>query len=136
MQKLITKKLKYYDKNKKSSYLLYWDNNLYGLRMSQKLSVNNFEGIEDISQYNEDFIKTIIKKVMKFIFLKLMFNILKDYMNFIMIYHFHLRGWRLNNSKSLLLIYMIKLNMLIYMIKLNMKCKTGIKSWTIFEKNS
>ena len=64
MQKLITKKLKYYDKNKKSSYLLYWDNNLYGWRMSQKLSVNNFEGIEDISQYNEDFIKTIIKKVM------------------------------------------------------------------------
>ena len=31
--------------------------------------------------------KTIMKKVMKDIFLKLMFSILKNYMNFIMIYH-------------------------------------------------
>ena len=47
-----------YDKNKESSYLQYWDlNNLYGWAISQKLSVNNFEWIEDISQFNEDFIK-------------------------------------------------------------------------------
>ena len=52
--------------------------------MSQKLPVNNFGWIEDSSQFNEDFIKTIMKKVMKDIFLKLMFNILKNYMNFIM----------------------------------------------------
>ena len=33
-----------YDKNKRSSYLQYWDaNNLYGWRMSQKFSVNSFE---------------------------------------------------------------------------------------------
>ena len=45
------------DKNKESSYK-YWDvNNLYGWAMSQKLSVNNFEWIEDTSQFNEDFIK-------------------------------------------------------------------------------
>ena len=37
-----------YDKNKESSYLKYWDvNNLYGLAMSQKLLVNNFEWTED-----------------------------------------------------------------------------------------
>ena len=38
-------------KNKESSYLQYWDvNNLYGWTMSQKLSVNNFEWIEDTSK--------------------------------------------------------------------------------------
>ena len=33
--------------------------------MLQKLPVNNFEWIEDTSQFNEDFIKIIMKKVMK-----------------------------------------------------------------------
>ena len=47
-----------YDKNKESSYLKYWEvNNTYGCTMLQKLPVNNFEWIEDISQFNEDFIK-------------------------------------------------------------------------------
>ena len=54
------KYMKNYDKNKESSYLKYWDiNNLYGWAMS--LSVNNFEWIEDISQFNEDFIKSFNK---------------------------------------------------------------------------
>ena len=48
----------YYNKNKESSYLKYWDgNNLYGWPMSQMVLVNNFEWIEDTSQFNEDFIK-------------------------------------------------------------------------------
>ena len=35
-----------------------WDvNNLYVWTMSQKLQVNNFEWIEDTSQFNEDLIK-------------------------------------------------------------------------------
>ena len=52
------KYMKDYDKNKESPYIQYWDvNNLYGWAMSQKLPVNNFEWIKDISQFNEDFIK-------------------------------------------------------------------------------
>ena len=46
------------DENKKLSYLQYWDvNNLHGWALLQKLPVNNFEQIEDTSQFNEDFIK-------------------------------------------------------------------------------
>ena len=47
------KYMKDYDKNKESSYLQYWDlNNLIGWAMSLKLPVNNFEWIEDTSQFN------------------------------------------------------------------------------------
>ena len=59
--------------------------------MSQKLPVNHFEWIKDTFQVNEDFIKTVMKKVIKDIFLKITFNILKNYMNFIMVYHFYLK---------------------------------------------
>ena len=57
------KYMKDYDKNKESSNLRYWDvNNLYGWVMSQKLPVNKFEWIEDISQFNEYFIKNYNKE--------------------------------------------------------------------------
>ena len=36
--------------------------------MSQKFQVNNFEWVKDTSEFNEDFIKTIMKKVIKKIF--------------------------------------------------------------------
>ena len=50
--------MKYYDENKESSYVKYWDvNNVYGQTMSQKLPVNNFEWIKDASQINKDFMK-------------------------------------------------------------------------------
>ena len=52
------KYMKDYDKNKESSYLKYWDvNNFYGWVMSQKFPVNNFEWIEETSQFNEDLTK-------------------------------------------------------------------------------
>ena len=83
---------------KESPYLKHWEaNNLYGWTTLQKLSVNNFTWIEDTSRFNEDFIKGIMKKVMKDIFPKLLFNILKNYMNFIMIYHFN---WKESNLKT------------------------------------
>ena len=50
--------------------------NLYGWEILQKLPVNNFEWIKDTVQFNEDFIKSIMEKVMKGIFPKFMFNIL------------------------------------------------------------
>ena len=60
--------------------------------MSPKLPVNNFEWIEDTSQFNEDFIKNYNEESdAGYIFLKFMFNILKNYMTFTMVYHFYLK---------------------------------------------
>ena len=51
MQKLIT--------NKESPYFRYWDvYNLYGWSVSQKLRVNNFKWMKNISKCNEDFVKS------------------------------------------------------------------------------
>ena len=52
------KYVKNYDKNIKSSYVPYLDaNNLYGWEMSQKLPVNGLEWIEELSKFDELFIK-------------------------------------------------------------------------------
>ena len=50
--------MKKYDKDMESSYLEYLNaNNLYGLAMSQKVSVNGFQWVGELSQFKEDFIK-------------------------------------------------------------------------------
>ena len=47
-----------HDKNKESSYLKCCEvNNLYGLAMSQKLSVNEFKWVEDIYEFDESYTK-------------------------------------------------------------------------------
>ena len=47
-----------YDKNKESSYIQCLDaNNLHGWAISQKLPVNNFKWVKDVSRINEEFIK-------------------------------------------------------------------------------
>ena len=52
------KYLKNYDKNIESSYLMYSDaNNLYRWAMSQRLPINGFEWMEQLSEFDERFIK-------------------------------------------------------------------------------
>ena len=51
--------MKNYDKNIISSYLMYLGaNNLNGWAISQKLPVNGFKWVEELSQFDEDFIKS------------------------------------------------------------------------------
>ena len=58
VSKANNKYMKDYDKNKESSYLNYCDrNDLYGWAMPQRPPINNFELIEETSQFNSDFIK-------------------------------------------------------------------------------
>ena len=53
------KYMKNYGKSIESSYLMYLDaNNLYGWAMSKKLPVNGFKWENDLSRFNENFIKT------------------------------------------------------------------------------
>ena len=52
------KYMKNYDKDIISSYLMYLDaNNLYGWAMSQKLPVNGFKWVKNLSKFNEIFIR-------------------------------------------------------------------------------
>ena len=62
--------------------------------MSQKRSVNNLEWIEDNSEFNEDFIKNYNEESDEEYFLKVDVQYLdvQNYMKFIMIYYFYLRG--------------------------------------------
>ena len=50
-----------------------------------------------------------MKKVMKDIFLKLMFNAQEKYKNLTVTYHFYLKERNFKKSKGLLLIYTIKM---------------------------
>ena len=50
--------MKNYNKSIEISYLTYLGaNNLYGWAISQKLPVDGFEWVEELSQFQEDFIK-------------------------------------------------------------------------------
>ena len=63
--------MKNYDKNKESLYIQYLDaNNLYRWAISQKLPVDGFKWKKNMLKFNEDFTKTMMKIVIKDIFLK------------------------------------------------------------------
>ena len=66
--------------------------------MSQKLPVNRFKWIEDLSEFNERFIKFIMKIVIEDIFLKQMLSIRKI---LIKIYHFQLKEKKIEKVKKL-----------------------------------
>ena len=74
-------------------------NNLYGWAISQKLSVNGFEWVED--QFNEDFIKSMMKTVIRDIFLTLMKKKKKNHLIFIRIFRFYQKERKSKNVISL-----------------------------------
>ena len=56
------KYMKNYDKSKESPYIQYLDaNNLYGAAMSEKLPINGFKWVDDISGINKKFVKSYDK---------------------------------------------------------------------------
>ena len=100
------KYMKNYDKNIESSYLTYLDSNkLYGWAMSQKLPVNGFRWVNDVSRFNEDFIKITMKIVMQDISLKQMQSIQKNYLVLIKSYHFNQKKKKIRTSRKTRLQY-------------------------------
>ena len=96
-----------------SSYLRYWDVSYsYSQAMSQKLPVNNFEWIKDTVQFNKDFIKSYNEESDEGYFLKVDVQYPKKLHELHKDLPFLSERMKLKQSKSLLLIYMIKLNML------------------------
>ena len=86
------KYMKDYDENKDDYFLIYTDyNNLYGKAMSEKLPVDGFEWVEDLSIIDEDFIKIMMKIVMWDISSKQILNIEKNYIISIVMYHSYLK---------------------------------------------
>ena len=58
-----------YDKNKGTSYLKWWGvNNLYDCAISQRLPVNDFQRIEDISKFDRSFIKSYYEETFSMIY--------------------------------------------------------------------
>ena len=88
------KYMKNFNKNIESSYIQYlYANNLYGWVTSQKLPVNNFKWIkqEELSKFNEDFIKNYDENSNRGYFLEVDLVIRKNYSIFIKIFHFCLK---------------------------------------------
>ena len=51
--------MKDYVKNKESPYLKYWDvNNMFGCEMWKSFPVNDFESVQDTSEFDENVIKS------------------------------------------------------------------------------
>ena len=60
------KYMKNYDKSIVSSYITYLDtNNLNGWAMSQKLPINGFKWVKNLSEFNEDFVKNYVENSYK-----------------------------------------------------------------------
>ena len=78
-----------YDKSIEPSYLMYLDViNLYGWAMSQKLLLNGFKWAEDLSEFNESFIKNYDENSDRGYFLEVDSSIRKIYLVLIKSYHF------------------------------------------------
>ena len=106
------KYMKNYNKDEESSYIQDLDaNNLYGWAMSKKLPVNGFKWLDSdkINEINEDFIKIMMKIMIKVIFLKWMLNIQRDLCNYIVIYRSYQNEWK-KSVKNSFVIYSIRKN--------------------------
>ena len=81
--------------------------------MPEKLPLDTFEWVENISDFDESFIKSCNEEIDEGYSLEVDIQFPEKLHEFIkMIYHFNQKKLNLKNSKSLLLIYTIKLNTL------------------------
>ena len=86
------KYMKNYDKSTESSYLVYLEaSNLYGWAMSQKLPANGFKRENDLSRFNDRFIKNYNENSDIGRFLQVYIECPKKLFGSHKIYHFYLK---------------------------------------------
>ena len=130
-----------YVKSTGLSYLAYLDaNNLYGYTMCEKRPVNGFKWVEDLSQFNEDFIKIYDENSDKGYFLEVDVEYPKTYLILIKIYHIQQKKRKSENVKILFVTYKLKKiccshNNFKTNIKLWINTKQGTQSNSIQSKN-
>ena len=102
-----------YDKNNGSSYLKYWDvNNLQGWAASQKLPVNGFKQVEDLSEIDKSFLKNYNEKVKEEHFLEVAIEYLVELRELHSDLPFLPERMKTVKFRNLLLFHMIKMNVL------------------------
>ena len=87
-------------------------NNLYGWEMSQKLPVDGFKWVKDLSKFNESFIKNYDENSNNGYILEVDVEYPKNYLIFIVIYHFYPKERKSENVISLFISYKTKKTML------------------------
>ena len=87
-------------------------NDLYGWAMSQKLPVNGFKGVKNVSKFDERFIKVYDENSNKGYFIEVDIEYPKVCLIFVWIFHFYLKERKLKNVISLFAAYTTKKTML------------------------
>ena len=101
----------YHDKNKELTYLKYLNvNSLLEWEIPQNFLVNAFKWVENTSQFHKNFMKSYNKDSDKGYFPEVIYNILKKYMIFLIIYSFYLKERKLRKLKNLQHNFRIKNN--------------------------
>ena len=91
-----------HDKNKELTYLKYLNvNSLLEWEIPQNFLVNAFKWVENTSQFHKNFMKSYNKDSDKGYFPEVIYNILKKYMIFLIIYSFYLKERKLRKLKNL-----------------------------------
>ena len=94
--------MKDYDINKESLCLKYFDvNYLYCWALSQKVPVDDLNGLKIFLSFMKTLWMVKMKKLIKYVVSTLIFTIIKGCIIFRMIYHFHKKQWELKKFKKL-----------------------------------
>ena len=102
-----------YDKSIESLYLKHFDaNNLYGFAMSQRLPVNGFKRMEQLSEFDERFIKNYDENHDKGYILEVDVEYLKNLFNLHSDLPFLPERKKLKNARNLFATYITKKTML------------------------
>ena len=125
-----------YDKNKESSYLVYFDaNNLYGYAMSKKLPIRNFKCLDkdDLSKFNDE----LIKKYDENSEIGHIFEVDKEYPKHSRMLHGDLpflpERMKINKSTKLFCNVQDKKNYVVHIVALNQALDHGFKITKVHE---